>query len=203
MPDRIPLFPLELVLFPGAALPLHIFEPRYKLMVGRCLEQKQPFGIVLARGEGIAAVGCTAQIVLVISAYPDGRLDILTAGVRRFRIGELFDDLPYLQADVNFLDDEPRQPLRDFPSLLNLYEQCHRLIHGRPPDPPDNNSKISPAYQIAIALPLELEFKQDLLETRSEQERQATLIERFREWLPQLEHRDRVRRKASGNGHAH
>src|SRR5947209_19237850 len=82
--DLLPLFPLELVLFPGMALPLHIFEPRYKEMIGECLEHDSAFGIVRAVEDGVAHVGCSAEVVTVVKRYDDGRLDIVTRGLRRF-----------------------------------------------------------------------------------------------------------------------
>ena len=83
------LFPLEVVLFPGAPLPLHIFEPRYKEMISECLEQKRPFGMVRAQKDSLAEVGCTAVILNVFKKYEDGRLDIATQGKQRFEIVRL------------------------------------------------------------------------------------------------------------------
>lgn len=120
---EIPIFPLRSVLCPGVALPLHIFEERYRLMIGRCIERGEPFGVVLLR-EGhevgtlrgqIAAVGTTAAIRRA-GAYPDGRLDILTVGQQRFRL-EGLDNVsePYLVGQVSLLDEPtgPEPELRD------------------------------------------------------------------------------------------
>lgn len=85
-PALLPVFPLDVVLFPGASLPLHIFEPRYKEMIGECLDRRQPFGVVRAQEGGIAQVGCTAEILHVARTYPDGRLDIVTEGRKRFQV---------------------------------------------------------------------------------------------------------------------
>src|SRR5579864_4357368 len=93
-PDRIPLFPLNVVLLPGAALPLHIFEPRYRGMVKDCLEEKTRFGVLLALDNGVARVGCTAEIIKVVQRYNDGRMDILTVGREPFRVVELLDQNP-------------------------------------------------------------------------------------------------------------
>src|ERR1700740_2272507 len=80
LPVRLPLFPLNVVLLPGADLPLHIFEPRYRQMVKSCLENKTEFGMLLSLPKGVARVGCTAEILEVVKRYPDGRMDILTIG---------------------------------------------------------------------------------------------------------------------------
>ena len=101
----IPLFPLGLVLLPQMPLPLHIFEERYKSMIGECIEKNKEFGIVYFNGTDIQAIGCTASIHKVLKRYDDGRLDILTRGERRFEISEMYDDKPYLEAKVNFFDD--------------------------------------------------------------------------------------------------
>lgn len=201
-PVRIPLFPLDLVLFPGMALPLHIFEPRYKLMIRRCLDEKVEFGVVLARSEGIAPVGCTAEILKVIKRYPDGRLDILTAGRRLYRVLAVFEGQPYLEASVEYRHDAPGSAGTALRKMLAaLFEQCHELLYGRTPSPPDPEAPAPFSYQIAGELPLDLEFKQELIETESEEERERTLLERMQAWVPQLTQMDRVRRKGSGNGH--
>src|SRR5258708_6089435 len=78
--EHIPLFPLAVVLLPGMTLPLHIFEPRYKRMMKTVIDEETPFGVVLARENGIATVGCTATVRNVARTYPDGRMDIVTSG---------------------------------------------------------------------------------------------------------------------------
>ena len=102
----IPLFPLGLVLLPQMPLPLHIFEERYKIMIGECLEKNEEFGIVYFNGTDIQAIGCTASIHKVVKRYNDGRLDILTRGENRFEINEIVDHKPYLEAGVTFFDDK-------------------------------------------------------------------------------------------------
>ena len=102
----IPLFPLGLVLLPLMPLPLHIFEERYKSMIGECLEKNKEFGIVYFNGSDIQAIGCTASIHKIVKRYNDGRLDILTRGENRFEINEIVDHKPYLEAGVTFFDDK-------------------------------------------------------------------------------------------------
>ena len=94
----LPLFPLDVVLLPGTPLPLHIFEPRYKEMIGECLANKTPFGVVRALDEGLAEVGCTAEIVTVTKEYADGRMDLIAEGRKRFEVVELNQDRSFLQA---------------------------------------------------------------------------------------------------------
>lgn len=200
--DRIPLFPLEVVLFPSTPLPLHIFEPRYKLMIQRCLDNDSEFGVVLARQDGIVGVGCTAEIVKVVKKYEDGRMDILTVGQTAFRILEVFNDQPYVEGAVEYLDEDLSPADSEVRQrLLKLYEQCHGLIYGRLPQSPEMNTACSVAFQIASELPLDLDCKQELLEIRVESKRQSRLLERLNEWLPQLAHLERMRARAGGNGH--
>src|SRR6266446_2874010 len=128
-PDRIPLFPLNVVLLPGAELPLHIFEPRYREMVKTCLEEKSEFGMLLSLPKGLARVGCTAEIKAVVQRYQDGRMDILTAGRAPFRVVELFTEDPLLEGHVDYLDDRetPSSP-RIQRELVELFEACHTLV---------------------------------------------------------------------------
>ena len=116
---KIPLFPLGLVLLPHLPLPLHIFEERYKMMIGECRDENKVFGVVYFNGSEVQRVGCTAVILNVLKRYEDGRLDILTRGVRRFVIIEMFDDKPYLEAMVRFFDDE----------LEEAKNVCEELAH--------------------------------------------------------------------------
>jgi len=102
----IPLFPLGLVLMPETPLPLHIFEERYKLMIGECLAENREFGIAYFHGTDIVSAGCTARILKVLKRYDDGRLDILTVGQRRFLIKEIVENKAYLEARVTYFDDD-------------------------------------------------------------------------------------------------
>ena len=102
----IPLFPLHVVVFPRTRLPLHIFEDRYKEMVGNAIRDRSEFGIVLAQEEGVVNTGCTVQVENVLQMYPDGRMDIVTRGLRRFEIVGIDEEKAFLQAEVNFFDDD-------------------------------------------------------------------------------------------------
>ncbi len=201
-PARIPIFPLDLVLFPGIPLPLHIFEERYKLMVQECMEHRREFGVVMARDDGVASVGCTAAILQVVKQYPDGRMDILTVGRAPFQMNDVFDEKPYLEAAVEYLEEEPQSEKPASPrELLRLYEQCYAIVHGRAPQMDGVAPGIPITFLMASELPLDLEYKQELLELRSETERQENLREKMETWLPELEKLDRMKRRAGGNGH--
>ncbi len=200
---RIPLFPLGVVLFPGRRLPLHIFEPRYKLMIGRCAQDKAPFGIVLAAEQGIATVGCTANILEIAKTYEDGRMDIVTFGESAYRIRELHNDEPYLEGEVELLPDDPRPgPAMAAKELTDLFEKCYRLLRNGPVPAIQDDPNRSLAYQVAAGLPLDLEIRQAVLEARVEEDRRRLLIEKLGQMLPELERIEKARSKVSGNGHA-
>lgn len=199
----IALFPLDVVLFPGAPLPLHIFEPRYKEMVNECIEKKTSFGMVRARENAVAEVGCTAAILSVNKEYEDGRLDIVTEGKQRFSIIELNHDRSFLQAEVTwFDDDEPAAiPPSDAATAIELHEQLLDALGQETEEVEPGASLVS--FQLAYELPVDLDFKQAILEMKSEAERLETLIEYYRATIPKLEKTLRARDKASGNGHIH
>jgi ATP-dependent Lon protease len=201
-PDRIPLFPLNVVLFPGEHLPLYIFEPRYRRMVRECLEAKSPFGMLLAHPDGLARVGCTAEIVEVSKRYDDGRMDILTMGRDPYRIVDLFTDDPLFEGTVDYLEDEESVlDSRKREELCELYEVCYTLLLTGMP----KNLKQSPtemlSFTIAGALPLDLLWKQQILELRSEAERQERLLRYLREWAPHLQKVEALRHRGASNGH--
>ena len=183
-------------------MPLHIFEPRYRLMTRLCREQQREFGIIRVKGEGVARVGCTAEIVKLVKEYPDGRSDILTRGRRRFRLNAVSDELEYLQGDVEFLAE--REGLLDAAAkerLLAAYADVQRLLFGRDAEAQPQSGEAPLSYLLAAELPFDLEFKQELLEMDSEAERQRSLLERLEAWATELKQLQRSRRKASGNGH--
>jgi Lon protease-like protein len=198
--NLLPLFPLDLVLFPGAPLPLHIFEPRYKEMIAECLAQKKPFGVARAKESAVAEVGCTAVILNVTKRYDDGRMDLATEGVRRFSIVQLNHDRDFLQAEVTYFDDdEPLQaPQTDQETALQLHQQLFDTLDQ---DYELDRNKPLLSFQLVNLLPVDLDFKQSMLEMKSERERIETLIEYYRVTIPQVEKTIRTREKASGNGH--
>lgn len=182
---KLPLFPLHVVLFPGRQLPLHIFELRYRQMLSHCMDNRRRFGVVAIRAG--YEVGATADIFEVgtvaeieqVAELPDGRFDIMTRGTQRFRVLDLLPGMPYLQAKVELLDDEPAGPeetararqLRDLllPYLASLGAP-DELLERVPSDP---NGL---AYLAAAAAQIEVPEQQKLLELESTGRRlEATL----------------------------
>lgn len=202
--ERIPLFPLTVVLLPGMTLPLHIFEPRYKRMVRTVIDEEIPFGVVLSRENGIATVGCTAALRRVARTYPDGRMDVITVGERAYRVRAVHKDKEYLEATVDLMDDDLLPGSSAAASeLLTLFTDCHLLLHGSPPGDIDIDDQADGllAYRIASELPLELDTLQELLEMRVEAERRLKLIGRLNQLLPHLLQIQQIRSKAATNNH--
>jgi Lon protease-like protein len=199
----LPLFPLDLVLFPGTPLPLHIFEPRYKEMISECLDLKKSFGVVRAKEEGVAEIGCTAEIITIAKKYSDGRMDIVTQGRERFEVMQVNQERPFLQAEVLYLQDEPEKASPEhIAQALNLQGEIARLAGSDPPERSvEDSAQLS--FNLVGPLPLDLDFKQTLLGMKSESERMQAVISYFEAILPNLRRTVQVRQRAGGNGHVH
>jgi Lon protease-like protein len=195
------LFPLDVVLLPGAPLPLHIFEPRYKEMIGECRANNAPFGVVRALEEGVAEIGCTAEIVSVTKEYPDGRLDLIAEGRKRFEVLELNRKRSFLQAEILLIADEPgtatpedkTRAIRAHFEILSLAGAVQDLSAA---------GLGTLSFYLAGSLPLDLDFKQKLLAMRSEGQRIQAVVAYLESVLPNLRRAARARQKAGGNGHA-
>lgn len=195
--DLLPLFPLAVVLLPQNELPLHIFEERYKEMIGLAITDGSEFGVVLAADEGISAIGCTASVEQVIKQYPDGRLDILTIGRRRFQIRELDNDKSYLRGQVDFFGDE------DSPAAPQaLRTKAVELAHELWPDQQLEDSTPNLSFHLANRI-TDLQLRQELLTSRRETERLRKLVAFLPTYADRLQKIERVRDVAPKNGHSH
>jgi Lon protease-like protein len=198
----LPLFPLDVVLLPGTPLPLHVFEPRYKEMISECLADKQPFGVVRAKQEGVADIGCTAEIITVTKKYEDGRMDIVTEGRRRFEVMQVDQERSFLRAEVVYLDDEAERATgEEVAQALKLHGEILKLAGAEPERAVDLDQRTL-SFRLAGSLPLDLDFKQTLLGMNSESARIHALISCFETILPNLRRAVHARQKAGGNGHA-
>jgi len=197
----LPLFPLRVVVFPRTPLPLHIFEDRYKEMVGEAISGQTEFGIVLAREDGIVNAGCTVVVEKVLKRYADGRLDILTRGIRRFEVVGLNEEKSYLRGEVEYFDDEEQEPppaelqqkaLTHYRGLLETGELRSST------DPVLTDPQLS--FQLAQALQ-DVDFLSLLLRNRSEVDRLKQLAEYLSRELPKLRESSRMKKLAPLNGH--
>lgn len=197
----LPLFPLQVVLLPGNPLPLHIFEPRYKEMIGECLSNQSQFGVVRALDQGLAEIGCAAEIVSVTKKYVDGRLDLVAEGRGRFEVLELNQERAYLRAEVLFLPDAPGSSAETESARAIQFHREILTLAGAVQDLSAADSGTL-SFHLAGSLPLDLDFKQKLLGTRTEAERIQILASYLESILPGLRRAANARQKAGGNGHA-
>lgn len=196
----IPLFPLHVVVFPRTRLPLHIFEERYKEMVGNAIRDESEFGIVLAKEEGIVNTGCTVAVEQVLQMYPDGRMDIMTAGRRRFEITSLNEEKSYLQGDVTFFDDDDFTPVPDElrERALAQYRELNAMPGSREHLAADLEDR-QLSFQVAQAVP-DLDFLNTLLRQRSEAGRLKALSGFLAEFIPRQRTIERMKVLAPTNG---
>ena len=188
----LPLFPLDLVLLPGVPLPLHVFEPRYKEMIAECLDEKKPFGVVRASSNGVAEIGCTAEIVEVTKRYDDGRMDILTRGVERFEVLQVHEERTFLEAEFTVIEDEPGTPTSDLvQQAVHLHGEIVKLAGADAEGPEEGAEHLS--FLLAGSLPLDLDFKQKLLTTLSEPKRLQAVISYLEAVLPGLRRASKAR----------
>ena len=196
----LPLFPLELVLLPGTPLPLHIFEPRYKEMIRECIAAETPFGVIRAFDEGIAEVGCTAEIITVTKEYPDGRMDLICEGRKCFEVVEVNRDRSFLQAEVRIVPDDPGDSAQEERvKAVQLHLEILSLAGAVQDLSAADQNQLS--FYLAGSLPLDLDFKQKLLAMHSEGQRIQAVAAYLENVLPQLRRAARAREKAGGNGH--
>jgi Lon protease-like protein len=190
-----------MVLLPGESVPLHIFEERYKLMIGRCLDEDEEFGVLwLGDRGGLREIGCAARVQRVLERMPDGRLNILVEGTTPFRLLRRIEDLPYPAGDVRLLADDPpggadeQAAVRARERYADLVE---RVTDSRPAD--TDLARLD-SYGMAATIELAPDAKQSLLELRSEQLRLEQLTGLFATALERVGRAERIAERARGNG---
>jgi len=194
-----PLFPLGIVALPHEIVPLHIFEERYRTMIGECLERGSEFGIVWAADDGRRSVGCAVEIAEVLERMEDGRMNILTRGTRPFRIVDEQDDLPYPAGTVEFLTDKDEKA--DTGTAESAHEAYNELVEqatDRTLEPDELDGMT--AYQMAATVDFGREAKQGLLDLRSENARLRLVARLFRAAIKRLAFIERAQERARSNG---
>lgn len=207
METVIPIFPLGLVLLPGMSLPLHIFEERYKLMTNACIEQRKEFGIVYFSGKQFETIGCTARIEKILKRYDDGRLDMMTRGANRFAIKELIDAEPYLQAKIDYFDDQQgekanRETLQKLAGRgLKLLKKINPMTQQYEEDQFTNQTDVKfVSFLMAACDGFSLEEKQRFLEMTSTARRLNKAVQALEALFERLTITRKIERIIGGNG---
>jgi Lon protease-like protein len=198
----IGLFPLQLVVVPGEIVPLHIFEERYKRLVGERLDDGE-FGILLADEDSVRECGCTVRVAEVIEQFDDGRLNILAEGVRRFRLVEAREpadpEAEYLSGLVEYYEDvQPDAPEKLREGVLEVFRKMLVLMDVDVSRPPVGEGPLS--FRVAAAVDFGAPLKQELLESLSEEQRLETLLTVMETLLPRVELRKEREEAIRGNG---
>jgi ATP-dependent Lon protease len=193
------LFPLGVVLLPGERVPLHIFEPRYKELIGECIDEEREFGLLLADEEGLRQVGTRASVVEVLEQFADGRLNIVVEGGDRFRLVNLTTGRSFQTAEIEPVEDEDESGEREAAErALELYRTVGELAGAEVDDLDPESGGLS--FELAARVDFGLDVKQHLLEERSEPERLRTLLGLLERASSALAAERKRRDRASGNG---
>lgn len=204
--SSLPLFPLGVVLFPGMSLPLHIFEERYKQMIGECLEQESEFGVVYYTGEDFYRVGCAASITRLVKRYEDGRMNIVVQGRSRFTIRRILSDKPFLVGQVEYFDDDPTGLTEETEALSRSAAELFKdvLRQTAPETEQDLTGDLSTrdlSFLIPASAGFTLKEKQAFLEMTSVTERLKKSTSSLKQLLDRLRTTKEIERLISGNGH--
>lgn len=207
MSAYLPLFPLDVVLFPEMLLPLHIFEERYKGMIAECLESRSPFGVLYSHEDRVESIGCTAEISEVIKRYPDGRIDLVAVGQKRFQVSFFDSEKVYLRASIELLPDSAGDngpSATQARQALDLFAQACRLMGRDDPEGFGPESSLRGlAFKLASSLQVHNEIRQRILEARTEDRRLEELVEHLSELITRLTERHKSAKQAGSNGRLH
>jgi Lon protease-like protein len=197
--ERFPLFPLGLVLLPSETVPLHIFEERYKTMIGECLDEGTPFGIVWLSEDGLKEIGCTAEVTRLIERLEDGRMNVLVEGAQAFRLLRRIEDMPYPAGDIELLEERaaPADEQAEGDARERYADLVERATDSRPEE---GDLEGLDAYGMAASIDFAPGSKQDLLELRSEPERLRRLLEMLTATLKRLDYAERAQELSRSNG---
>jgi Lon protease-like protein len=198
MPE-LGLFPLKVVLLPTEQIPLHVFEPRYKELIGECIDTDGEFGLVLSDDEGLRAVGTKARVTDVIERFDDGRLNVVVEGGERFRLVELTSGRAFHTGEIESIEDEDvdAEPA-DAERALGLFRRVAELAEAETTEP--EPSRVL-SYEIAARIELPIGLKQELLESRSEPQRLKPLSQALDGIAELLQRQRELRDLSSRNGH--
>jgi Lon protease-like protein len=197
--EDFPLFPLPVVLLPTEVVPLHIFEERYKTMIGGCLDSESEFGVIWLSKDGLKGVGCTARITEVLERMDDGRMNILIQGGSPFRLLERHEHHPYPAGTIELLADRSEDVETRVSGAAR--EGFATLVERVTDQRPDDRALAElGAYDMAASVDIGMDAKQGLLELRSERARLRLLTRLFKAAMERLEAAEKIAEQAQGNG---
>jgi Lon protease-like protein len=189
------------VILPGELLPLHIFEERYKRMIGHCLQNAEPFGIVFRDAEGTAhRVGCTARVTEVLERFEDGRMNIVVAGEQPFKVLERFEQPDYPAGEVEPIEASEEADDDDPEAAAAAREAFAELVKRVSGEAPAAEIEAEDAYGIAARVELPTQTKQALLELRSEPDRMRMLGNALRALVAAVARSHEIAERAKLNG---
>ena len=199
---EIPIFELPAVILPGELMALHIFEERYKRMIGHCLDSEEPFGIVFRDDEGSARrIGCTARVTEVLERFDDGRMNIVVTGELPFKVLDRFEAPEYPSGEVEPIDPTDDEATDDEVVAERAREAFAELVERVSGEPPEDGQPVEgSAYEIAGRVELPAQTKQHLLELRSEHDRMRVLASALRALVAAVERSEEIAERAKMNG---
>jgi Lon protease-like protein len=196
---EIGLFPLALVLLPTERVPLHIFEPRYKELIGECLAEGREFGLVLEDDQGRREVGTRAGVIEVLQVFDDGRMNIVVEGRERFRLREVTGGRSFLTGDIEPVDDEVDPPgEEDVERAVAAFRKLVDVAEAEVDEPGGEDAPLS--FELASRVDFGLELKQELLELRSERSRLKRLAELIERAVEAMQLEREIKERAGRNG---
>jgi ATP-dependent Lon protease len=199
MPE-IGLFPLGTALLPTEQVPLHIFEPRYRELIGECLERGEEFGLVLVGDKGMHSIGTRARVVDVTQRFGDGRLDIVVRGGSRFRLLELTEGRAFHTGLVEDLADRhDPAPADSVQRAISLFSRLVQLTGSAAAEPAGDDEQLS--FALAARFELSPDLKQALLQVTSERERLDRVCGLLEAAAEAVERQRVVAERARSNGH--
>ena len=202
MTNFIPIFPLGIVVYPGEQLNLHIFEPRYKQLIKECFETKKPFGIPVVIDDKISEMGTLMHVLEISREYEDGKMDIITRGVKIFRMLELIKELPdklYSGAIVHYPVNHQKGKRNLMQAVIEGIRALHKLLKAEKDFKKEDEDLWS--YDVAHHAGLSLTEEYELLELLHELQRQEYLKRHLTKVLPVLAEMETLKEKIKLNGH--
>lgn len=205
---KIPLFPLDLVLFPHSKLPLHIFEERYKAMISKCMESNEPFGINLMSNSNISVIGSTAEVVNKFNVLSNGEMDIVIKGVARYELKNYnLSPEGYFIGEINYLEEDTDYDKGDFDIAVKNYNEIIDAAYKgtlekiNPNDLRWIDGSESVSFFIAQKCGLNLQERQQILEIDKEQDRLTYLLKYFEQVMPKIVEADKISQIIQSDGY--